>query len=226
MSWQASRFYIFRIDLLVFLSSWTLTKLTKANFCLWQPPDQSARLQQISSELDFTFLSELDFTFFIKVGFHLLSEIRCLSKFNLCNGFKAVTSAKLERYAVELQRIGLERNAPWSQMGFGTCFMHLSRSNLSGRPHLHQPFLCSRLSGNNLFERFHLHPCTSHTFSREAPIHLHFSFLCFLDNYSAGHKILNRLWFANSGWIFHNNISTKLVTPENSYSNGWLISNI
>ena len=189
MSWQASRFYIFRIDLLVFLSSWTLTKLTKANYCLWQPPDQSARLQQISSELDFTFLSELDFIFhqnwisrfFIKIGFYLLSEFQCLSKFNLCNGFKAVTSAKLERYAVELQRIGLERNAPWSQMGFGTCFMHLSRSNLSVRLHLHQAFLCSRLCGNNLFERFHLHPCTSHTFSREAPIYLHFLFISFLD---------------------------------------------
>ena len=121
-----------------------------------------------------------------------------------------MTSAKLERYAVELQRIGLERNAPWSQMGFGTCFMHLSRSNLSGRPHLHQPFLCSRLGGNNLFERFHLHPCTSHIFYREAPFYLHFSLLCFLDNYRVGRKILNRLWFANSGWIFHKNFSTKL----------------
>ena len=94
-------------------------------------------------------------------------------------------------------------------MGFGTCFMHLSRSNLSVRLHLHQAFLCSRLCGNNLFERFHLHPCSSHTFSREAPIYLHFLVICFLDNYRVGRKILNRLWFANSGWIFHKNFSTK-----------------
>ena len=73
----------------------------------------------------------------IKIGFHYLSKLQ------FCKDLKLVTSsttAKLERSAV--QRIGLEQNNPFSQMGFGTWVLHLISSNLSGKLLLHQSYLC------------------------------------------------------------------------------------